>query len=113
VWATAPNGKEIPLIWIEDWDFKWQGQYRFVEPITVPKGSTLEMTARYDNSAANPDNPNNPPARVKRGEQTTDEMCICFVEFEADSLQQAREIRAQIVREAVGDAIRRRVSGEK
>jgi mono/diheme cytochrome c family protein len=113
VWATKSDGQQIPLIWIDDWDFKWQGQYRFVDPIVVPKGSTLEMTARYDNSTANPDNPNNPPARVRRGEQTTDEMCICFVEFEADSMQQARDIRAQIVREAVGDAIRRRVSGEK
>jgi hypothetical protein len=112
VWATPPDGKQVPLIWIDDWDFKWQGQYRLAEPITLPKGSTLEMTARYDNSAANFNNPNNPPARVRRGEQTTDEMCICFIEFQADSIQHARDLRRQIVREAVGDAIRRRISRE-
>ncbi|HEY7088840.1 MAG TPA: redoxin domain-containing protein [Tepidisphaeraceae bacterium] len=111
VFATTPDGKQLPLIWIDDWDFKWQGQYRFVEPITVPKGSTLELTARYDNSESNPNNPNNPPKRVKRGEQTTDEMCICFVEFEADSQQAAMELRRAVLREAVGDAIRRRVGG--
>ena len=59
--ATSPDGKEIPLIWIKDWDFKWQGQYLLTNPITLTKGSTLSLHARYDNSLDNTDNPNNPP----------------------------------------------------
>ena len=27
--AETPDGKTIPLIWIKDWDFNWQGQYQF------------------------------------------------------------------------------------
>jgi hypothetical protein len=32
----------------------------------------------YDNTDANDDNPNNPPADVGLGENTTDEMMVCF-----------------------------------
>jgi hypothetical protein len=36
------------------------------------------VDAVYDNSAANPANPNRPPQRVTFGEATTDEMFYCF-----------------------------------
>ena len=25
--ADLPDGSRVPLIWIKDWDFNWQGQY--------------------------------------------------------------------------------------
>jgi hypothetical protein len=37
------------------------------------------MVAYYDNSVDNPRNPSHPPKRVTWGEQTTDEMAICFI----------------------------------
>lgn len=107
VHATAPDGRQIPLIWIDDWDFKWQGQYRFAAPITLPKGTIIELAARYDNSAGNPNNPNDPPRRVRRGEQTTDEMCLCFLEFQADSQRQAQLVRRAVMGEMIGGALRR------
>ena len=67
------------LIRIDDWDFNWQGAYRYENPITVPAGSRLSAIAYYDNSANNPRNPNNPPQPVSWGEATTDEMCLAFV----------------------------------
>src|SRR5438105_2634647 len=70
VTATMPDGSIIPLIHITDWDFRWQDQYRYVEPIKLPQGTVLNLEAIYDNSANNPDNPNSPPQRVVRGEQT-------------------------------------------
>lgn len=76
-YAVAPDGKEIPLIWIKDWDFNWQGSYYFKEPVKLPKGSVIKFEARYDNSVDNPRNPSNPPQRVTWGEQTTNEMGIC------------------------------------
>jgi hypothetical protein len=77
VTAVKPGGEKVPLVWIKDWDFNWQGQYRYAKLIPLPKGTRLELEAYYDNSTDNPKNPNDPPQRVRWGEQTTDEMCLC------------------------------------
>jgi hypothetical protein len=77
--AYLPDGTAVPLIWIKDWDFNWQGAYRYASPVMLPKGTRLEMTYTYDNSAGNPHNPSNPPRDVRFGEQTTDEMAFAFV----------------------------------
>ena len=81
VTATLPDGTVEPLIWIRDWQFQWQNQYHYVDPIILPKGTRVDVEAIYDNSENNPDNPNTPPKRVRHGEQTTDEMCICFAQI--------------------------------
>jgi hypothetical protein len=72
--ATLPDGTKKTLLLIKDWDFNWQGDYRYVEPVALPKGSTVHMHFTYDNSTNNVRNPNNPPRRVTYGIQTTDEM---------------------------------------
>jgi hypothetical protein len=77
--ATLPDGSEKPLIWIKDWDFNWQGSYQYVKPITLPKGTRVNMEYTYDNSENNPRNPAHPPVRVHWGEQTTDEMAVTFL----------------------------------
>ncbi len=82
--ATLPDGTTVPLIWIKDWDFNWQGAYRYSSPVKLPKGTRLDMTYTYDNSAANPHNPSNPPREVRFGEQTTDEMAFAFVSLTLD-----------------------------
>lgn len=82
--ATLPDGRVEPLIWIRDWNFNWQDQYLFENPLRLPKGTRLDVDAVYDNSAANPLNPNSPPQRVTWGEQTTDEMFICFFQVLTD-----------------------------
>ena len=38
-YATLPNGKKEWLILIKDWDFRWQGDYRYVEPLKFPAGT--------------------------------------------------------------------------
>jgi hypothetical protein len=78
VWAERPDGKEVPLIWVKDWAFNWQDDYLFSQRPVLPAGTKLKLRAVYDNSADNPANPNHPPQRVRYGEQTTDEMCMCF-----------------------------------
>ncbi|HEV7766874.1 MAG TPA: peroxiredoxin, partial [Thermoanaerobaculia bacterium] len=79
VQMTPRNGAPQCLIDIQDWDFNWQGAYRFQEPIIAPTGTRFSLTAYYDNSSANPKNPNDPPKAVSWGEETTDEMCIAFL----------------------------------
>ncbi len=78
-WATLPDGTKQELIWIKDWDFDWQEQYQYKTPLSLPKGTKLEMRYVYDNSADNLHNPSSPPQRVKFGEQTTDEMAFLFM----------------------------------
>jgi hypothetical protein len=72
--ATLPEGQMKTLLWIEDWDFSWQEQYQFQEFVSLPKGTRLDVSISYDNSADNPHNPSSPPRRVTWGEQSTDEM---------------------------------------
>lgn len=76
---TYPDGRKEDLINIPDWDFGWQYTYYFEKPLTLPKGTVLNVVAHYDNSDKNPHNPNHPPKLVTWGEATTDEMCIGFL----------------------------------
>jgi hypothetical protein len=78
--AETPDGESIPLIWIKDWDFNWQGQYQYKSPVKLVKGTVIKLDAYYDNSADNPRNPSQPPKAVHWGEQTTDEMCLLAVQ---------------------------------
>ena len=83
--AGFPNGTFGCLININDWDFNWQGMYRFKDAVALPVGTRLSLGAYYDNSTDNWRNPNNPPKPVTWGESTTDEMCISFLGITIDS----------------------------
>ena len=69
-----------PLIWIKQWDFNWQEEYRYKTPPFLPQGTRVDVQWTYDNSAENPRNPNRPPKLVTWGEQSTDEMCELHLE---------------------------------
>jgi len=72
--AMFPDGTSRSLLWIPRWDFNWQEQYRYQQPVSLPRGARLEFSISYDNSAANIRNPNHPPRRIVFGPQSTDEM---------------------------------------
>ena len=72
--ATLPDGTIKTLIHIKDWDFRWQHVYRYESPLMFPKGTRLAMEYVYDNSEANPRNPDRPARRVFWGQRTVDEM---------------------------------------
>lgn len=109
--AIRPDGSEIPLVWIRDWDFNWQDTYLYREPITVPAGTRFEVEAVYDNSAANPHNPNSPPQRVVWGEQTGNEMCVCFLSVVTKDKAAAARLRLAIVQQLVTPAMMLRFLG--
>jgi tetratricopeptide (TPR) repeat protein len=77
--ATLPDGSEKPLIWIKQWDIRWQDQYRYKDPVMLSRGTTLRMRFTYDNSAANARSPR-PPRKVTWGQNATDEMGALWVE---------------------------------
>jgi peroxiredoxin/mono/diheme cytochrome c family protein len=77
--AELPDGTKKTLIWINDWDFKWQDTYHYKTPVKLPRGTRVTVYAFYDNSEKNPNNPNKPPKDVTWGERTQDEMCLAFL----------------------------------
>jgi len=58
------------LLDIPNWDFHWQDQYFFVEPLTLSRGDSLRMTCVWDNSLSDD------PRYVIWGAGTSDEMCF-------------------------------------
>lgn len=79
--ATLPDGRKLTLIHVRDWDFNWQEQYRYAEPVHLPAGTRIDVRFVYDNSEANPFNPHHPPQVVTWGPETTDEMASVSMRF--------------------------------
>ncbi len=81
VWAMKPNGDTIHIVKIDDWNFRWQGNYRFPSLMVVPAFSRLQAETTYDNTVQNFSNPNSPPRAVTWGESTTDEMLLSYFDI--------------------------------
>lgn len=87
-YALKPNGDTVRLIHIPEWQFRWQYFYTFKHPVKIPRGSTIRVEAIFDNTADNPNNPNNPPKligeRLENGGasmKTTDEMLQFIITY--------------------------------
>ena len=80
-YGVTPTSDTIPFIDIPEWDFHWQGLYSFPRVVKLPAGTTIYSSAFYDNTTANPENPNDPPAWVFLGEGTTDEMMLIYFSY--------------------------------
>ncbi len=104
-YATLPDGTRKWLIYIRQWDFNWQGVFRYARPEFLPAGTTITFEFTYDNSAANPHNPHRPPRRVTYGQHTTDEMAELWLQVvtrnPTDRARLARAARERIVREEI------------
>jgi tetratricopeptide (TPR) repeat protein len=88
--AKLPDGTKKPLVWIKDWDLNWQAVYRYERPVFLPAGTVISMRFTYDNSAANPRNPNSPPKRIVAGDKATDEMGHLWLQVLPRSREDAR-----------------------
>jgi hypothetical protein len=72
--ATLHDGQTRWLLWITQWDFRWQDQYRYASPVALPAGTRLSMRITYDNSKG--------ASRVKWGPKSTDEMGAMWLEVQ-------------------------------
>ncbi len=103
--ATLPDGTERLLLRIDDWDYNWQDEYRYVEPVRLPAGTRVEMRYVYDNSAANSRNPHHPPQPVRFGPKATDEMAQLMLQVltvnPTDREVLARNLRLKSVRDEI------------
>ena len=98
--ATLPDGSRRWLVRIDDWDFDWQEEYRLIEPLPLPAGTTLGMRYVYDNSAANRSNPNHPPRRVRYGRRSTDEMAELVVKVRTRTAAGRERLARALTRKA-------------
>ena len=73
--AHYADGREETLLRVLKYDFNWQITYELAEPKLLPKGTTLEVIAHFDNSPNNKFNPDSSQS-VKWGDQTWEEMMI-------------------------------------
>ncbi len=96
--AILPDGSTKWLIRIDRWDFNWQDEYRYVEPVSLPRGTTIEMEYVYDNSSDNVLNPNDPPLRIGYGCSTTDEMGDLWIKLMPRSDADRRILEAEYSR---------------
>jgi hypothetical protein len=103
--ALLPNGWKQWLLLIDNWDFNWQGDYSYKNPLFLPKGTIVELRYTYDNSSSNPQNPVLPPQRVKYGVQSSDEMAELWLQMlprtAADAKALTSEYNLQIARESI------------
>jgi tetratricopeptide (TPR) repeat protein len=106
-WAELPDGSTRPLIAIRDWDFRWQDVYRYVDPLRLPAGTVLRMRYLYDNSTANPRNPNRPPRRITFGQKTSSEMGDLWLQL----VTRTPEDRATLDRDYAPKMLREDING--
>jgi copper type II ascorbate-dependent monooxygenase-like protein len=78
--AVYPTGETQILCNVPRYSFNWQMTYQLAEPILLPKGTRILVSAWYDNSPNNPYNPD-PKADVYWGDQSWEEMLAAFMDF--------------------------------
>ncbi|MCU0961999.1 MAG: redoxin domain-containing protein [Pirellulaceae bacterium] len=78
--ARYPDGSDEILLDVPRYDFNWQTAYRLKTPKTMPAGTRIHCVAHFDNSAANPANPD-PASTVRWGDQTREEMMIGYFDI--------------------------------
>jgi hypothetical protein len=78
--AIYPDGRTEVLSHVNNFNFNWHNTYVYADDAAplLPKGSLLRITTWFDNTAANPNNPD-PRQWVGWGDRTVDEMSHAWV----------------------------------
>lgn len=100
-WAELPDGSTQWMVKINDWDFAWQDEYRYLEPVRLPEGTRLHMKIAYDNTVDNVRNPNHPPKRVQGGSRSEDEMATMTLQVAPDNLADLNALQDSLVRQDI------------
>lgn len=72
------NNDTLPLIKINNWNFNFQENYVFNNPIVLKANTKIHIIGNYDNTTENAANPFNPPQTIKgnNGMITDEEMLL-------------------------------------
>src|SRR5579883_753759 len=74
---VRPDGTSETVLKVPHYDFHWQLTNYVDQPIHLAKGTKVDVTAYFDNSVNNPNNPE-PSKEVHWGEQTWEEMMMGY-----------------------------------
>ncbi|MEZ6139101.1 MAG: redoxin domain-containing protein [Zavarzinella sp.] len=111
--AILPDKTEKKVFFINDWDFNWQGQYLYKKPFRLPKGTIVRSEITWDNSDANPRNPNSPPIAVRWGEGSSDEMGSVTLLLVPAEESDAKNLQTSIRTHVTKAFLRSRLRGDK
>ncbi len=78
--AQLPDGRKQTLLSVPEYQFNWQFTYREKDPVYLPKGTRIEVLARFDNSVNKPGNPD-PTSNVRWGSASENEMMDGWIEY--------------------------------
>jgi hypothetical protein len=86
-----PTGESETVLNVPRFDFNWQLFYYLDQPKVLPKGTRIECTAHFDNSANHPGNPD-PTVEVRWGDQSWEEMMIGWFDLAVDAGRNPRDV---------------------
>jgi tetratricopeptide (TPR) repeat protein len=104
-WAVLPDSTTRSLIEIPSWDFGWQDLYRVAEPFWLPAGTVVRTEFVFDNSAANPRNPESPPKRALWGPRSSDEMGDVWIQVLTRTEPDRERLAAGFRRKAIEEDV--------
>jgi hypothetical protein len=78
--AILPDGSSQIVSYVGNFNFNWMTNYIFADDVApvLPKGTIIHVTAWYDNTKANKNNPD-PDQWVGYGDRTVDEMAHAWI----------------------------------
>ena len=101
--VVYPDGREETVLTVPKYEFHWQLAYELEQPLKLPAGSKLVVTAHYDNSMNNehlvhhhsPGDPAHNPGPEKEvyfreANQSWDEMFTPFIQYSIDNEDRAK-----------------------
>ncbi|MFN8057888.1 MAG: cytochrome c [Vicinamibacterales bacterium] len=99
--AILPDGRTEPISYVGNFNFNWMTNYIFDDDAApvFPKGTVIHVSAWYDNTAANKNNPD-PEQWVGYGDRTVDEMAhawmnvVYLTDAEYQALLETRKSKA-------------------
>ena len=84
-YAITAQGDTIPLVRINDWDFRWQYTYTFPRMLPLFRGTVIHVEGTFDNTDSSPNQAFHPPRAISGTDsklmRTTDEMLQFFVNY--------------------------------
>lgn len=105
--ATLPNGEKRWLLKMSDWNFAWQEDYAFQQPIKLPAGTRLDSLISWDNSEDNPHQFAHPPEPVRWGPRSTDEMGTLTLTVMLNTPEDKKALHTKLKRTLTGQFIQR------
>ena len=97
--TVAADNSTKPLVRVPNYDFNWQHRYEFAQPLALSDFHRLRGNVEFDNSKANPFNPD-PTQHVSWGDQTWEEMAIAFFDIEVPREDSDTVADSQALRES-------------